>query len=59
MGSYVCQVDTKAKREGIRDAVKVEHYKYGRTVSMSSWFPYLLVYSAASSIISDLLCYAD
>ena len=26
-GSYVCQVDTKAKRAGIRDALVVEHYK--------------------------------
>ena len=59
VGSFDLQVDTTAKRAGIRDAFVVEHYKQGRTVSMSCWFPYLLVCWLAGSMISDLLCYVD
>ena len=59
LGSSNYQIETTAKRARNRDALVVEHYKKGRRVSMSFWFPYLLVYSAASSMISDLLCYAD
>ena len=59
LGSSNCQFETTAKRARNRDALVVEHYKKGRRVSMSFWFPYLLVYSAASVMISDLLCYAD
>ena len=58
-GSSIRQADTTAKRAGIRDAFVVRHYKKGRTVSMSCWFPYLLVYWLAGSMISDLLCYVD
>ena len=60
-GSSNRQVDITAKRSGIRDAFVVKHYKYveGRTVIMSCWFPYLLVYWLAGSMISDLSCYVD
>ena len=59
VGSSNSQVDITAKREGIRDGFVVKHYKQGRAVSMSCWFPYLLVYWLASSMISDILCYVD
>ena len=58
-GSSNSQVDITAKREGIRDTFVVKHYRQGRIVSMSCWFPYLLVYWLAGSMISDLLCYVD
>ena len=58
-GFFDLKVNTTAKRAGIRDAFVVEHYKRGRIVSMNVWFPYFLVYWLTSSMISDLLCYAD
>ena len=58
-GSSNRQVNITAKRVGIRDAFIVKHYKQGRTVCMGCWFPYLLVYWLAGSMISDLLCYVD
>ena len=57
--SWVYQVHTTATGQSTRDACVVEHYKQGRTVSMSCWFPYLLVYWLDGSMISDLLCYVD
>ena len=48
-----------SKKADIRDAFVVKHHKQGRTVCMSCWFPYLLVYRLTGSMISDLLCYAD
>ena len=59
VGFFDLKVDTTAKRAGIRDAFAVEHYKWGRTVSMNFWFPHFLVYWLTGSMISDLLCYAD
>ena len=59
IGFFDLNVDTTAKRTGIRDAFVVEHYKWGRTVTMIFWFPYFLVYWLTGSMISDLLCYAD
>ena len=59
LGSFDLQIDTTVKRAGIRDAFVVENYKYGRTISMRFWFPYLLVYLLIGFWISDLLCYVD
>ena len=59
VGSFKKHVDTAAKRADIMDAFVVKHHKQGRTVCMSFWFPYLLVYWLAGSMISDLLCYVD
>ena len=59
VGSFDLQVDTKAKWAGIRNAFVVEHYKLGRTVSMSFWFPYLLVYRLTGSMFADLSWHVD
>ena len=48
-----------SKKADIRDAFVVKHHKQGRTVCMSCWFPYLLVYWLTGSMITDLLCYVD
>ena len=40
IGFFDLMVDTTAKGAEIRDAFVVEHYKWGRTVSMNFWFPY-------------------
>ena len=35
IGFFNLNVNTTAKRTGIRDAFVVEHYKWGRTVTMN------------------------
>ena len=50
-----CRLTPKQKRGGIRDAFVVDHFKQGRTVSMSFWFPYLQYWLIGWSVLWYLI----